>query len=352
MKRIELPHKVCAMTCMVNGLEDLYEWHSAERLPDWLLFHISGLGNYCVYVKNKRAPLPRMVLWGMSTQQQYQALSNVAGFAWRVLENRTFAYSLKQAKASIDAGAPLILGALDMYHLPYFEKFYHRIHIPIHYVLMSGYDDDKELIWIRDCDRAAALPVPYSDLREAWNVNLPGLSKPNTLFRFTFDDTLPDVEKIATAGLRQLADSVLNPPASLFGIKGMRKLARELPQWPLELTVQQTEACVRHLVEYTGFPPMLPSRLAGFEMPAKHHAGRRSFAGLLVRLGESYARPAWAAAAQRFFESGTVFEQLTDVLVNYLLDGADSLALAATLIAQIADLETQGYNELATDLSS
>jgi len=50
VKLIELPHKVCGVTCMINGLEDLYEQKTGIRLPDWLLLHLSGLLGF-VYIK-------------------------------------------------------------------------------------------------------------------------------------------------------------------------------------------------------------------------------------------------------------------------------------------------------------
>lgn len=38
MRLIEMPHKVCGVTCMVNGLEDLYEHHTGVCLPDCFFF--------------------------------------------------------------------------------------------------------------------------------------------------------------------------------------------------------------------------------------------------------------------------------------------------------------------------
>ena len=144
MKLIELPHKVCGVTCMINGLEDLYEKETGVRLPDWLLLDLSGLLGF-VYVKNKNVPTPRMVFWGAQVaRRQYETLADVVGFTWDMVENRSFSYTLKRAKASIDQGTPALLGALDMYHLPYYEKFYHNFHVLIHHVLMVGYDDARK----------------------------------------------------------------------------------------------------------------------------------------------------------------------------------------------------------------
>ena len=58
MKLIKLPHKVCPMTCMVNGLEDLYEAKTGTRLPDQFLLFMSGMAGFA-YLKLSKAPVPQ-----------------------------------------------------------------------------------------------------------------------------------------------------------------------------------------------------------------------------------------------------------------------------------------------------
>ncbi len=347
MKLIELPHKVCGMTCMVNGIEDLYESKTGRRLPDWLLFFASGLGNNFAYLKNSRAPAPRMVMWGVPTKRQYEALAGIVGFTWGATEGRSFSYALKRAQEYIDQNTPVILGALDMYHLPYYDKFYHTFHIPIHYVLMVGYDPEQQAILVHDCDRRQVQTVPYSDLRLAWDVNLPGLSDKNTLFAFEFNEQVADAFTIARRGLRRCADSMLNPPASMFGLRGMSKLARELPRWPQELNSRQLEASLLHLVEYTGFPPNVPNRITGYDAPDNHTAGRDGFAALLKRLAKTYSQPGWKKAAAPFDQSGQAIRQFTDLVVDYIQARSSTLDTAAEMILRIVELEEQGYRLIA-----
>jgi hypothetical protein len=343
MKLIELPHKVCGMTCMINGLEDLYEQETGVRLPDWLLLHLSGLLGF-VYVKNRNAPTPRMVFWGKQiAKYQYQALADVVGFTWQMMENRSFAHTLKRAKASIDQGTPALLGALDMYHLPYYEKFYHGFHVPIHHVLMVGYDDAREEILVLDCDRPDVQAIPYIDLAPAWDVTMPGMGKKNTFYTFKFNGQVADVETIARKGLLKRAGEMLDAPVSMLGIRGIRKLARELPHWPQELDAEQLDISLRHLVEFTGFPPIPPNRLSGYDAPDNHAGGREVFAGQLRRLAVDYAMPAWAEAAALFDRSGQVLEQLTDEVVDFILGERDTLEPASALLAEIADLEETGF---------
>jgi hypothetical protein len=231
-----------------------------------------------------------------------------------------------------------------MYHLPYYAKFYHNFHVPIHHVLMVGYDDDREEVLVLDCDRPDVQAIPYTDLEPAWDVTIPGMGKKNTFYTFKFNGQVADVETIARKGLLKRANEMLDAPVSMLGIKGMRKLARELPKWPAELNARQLDISLRHLAEFTGFPPIPPNRLTGYhDAPDNHAAGREVFAGLLRRLAADYAMPAWAEAAASFDQSGQVVEQLTDEIVDVILGESDSLEPAVALLEEIADLEEAGF---------
>lgn len=347
MKLIELPHKVCGCSCMINGLEDLYENETGVRLPDFLLVHLSGLLGF-VYVKNKNAPIPRMVFWGSNlAKYQYEALADVVGFQWQMISDRSFPFTLKRAKEFVDLGIPPLLGVLDMYHLPYYEKFYHKIHVPIHYVLMVGYDDEQGAVLVLDCDRPDVQTVSYANLEQAWNVNIPGLGKKNTFYTFEFNGQVADIETIARDGLRKRAKEMLEAPVSMLGLKGMRKLAHELIHWPDELTPIQLDMCLRHLVEFTGFPPIPPSQLMGYsDAPDNHAAGRDIFADLLRKLSEDYAEPRWAEAALHFDQSAKKLEELTDSICDFILGKINILEPAVVLLTDIADIEERGFRLL------
>jgi hypothetical protein len=342
VKLIKLPHKVCGMTCMVNGLEDLYEARTGDRLPDWLLFYVSGMAGFS-YLRFKRSPVPRLVGWGTVPRYQYKALEGIVGFEWSTVEDRSFRFAFGRAKQFVDEGRPVILGAVDMYHLAYYPKLYHQYHVPIHYVLMVGYDDEREVVLVHDCDRPDVQEIPYADLQPAWDVDVPGLSKKNTLFTFQFGDAVADVGTIVREGLGSKTATMLDPPTSMFGIKGMRKLARELRGWPDELDAAHLDASLRWLAEYTGTPPQAPNRLTGYDAPDKHDGGREGFADLLSRLAGEYATPAWAEAADLFRESGQGLEALTDAVVDVILGERGSLQPAADWVTKVADLEEQAY---------
>lgn len=343
MKRIELCHHVCDYTCMVNGLEDLYESKTGTRLPDWFFFYMSGMAGFA-YIQNKRAAVPRMVNWGTRIRDQYTNLGAAAGFHWKIHEASSAEAALRVAKASVDEDNPPVLGALDMYHLPYYEKFYHRFHIPYHYVLMTGYDDEQQIAWVLDCGKLEPQRVPYSDLRNAWDVHVPGISKANTLFRFFWEDAPRGEYEIACRALSRQAHFMLHPPAGMLGVRGMTKLAKELAHWPEEMTPEALRKSLYWLVEFTGSPPLLPPRLLGDAQALNEHSGaRKDLAGLLSHLSVKCNRADWSQAGKWMAESGVQIAAMTDSVVDYLLGRPNGLKEAEERISTAARIEENAW---------
>jgi len=138
-----LPHRVCESTCYVNGLEDILTWKGAEY-SDFLLSVIGGMAGF-TYLRFKRADPPCMVYWGANPKYLMKDLANIIGFKETVIEGKTFKNTFPRLKESIDCGQPVMAGALDMYYLHYYPGLYRKQHVPIHYVLVVGYDDDKQV---------------------------------------------------------------------------------------------------------------------------------------------------------------------------------------------------------------
>jgi hypothetical protein len=137
-------------------------------------------------------------------------MRDIVNFDYKVIEGRSFEYALRIAKQQINEGIPVILGALDMYYLPYYDKFYKNVHIPIHYIMMIGYDDDNEKILVLDCGKPDIQFVPYCDLEKAWAINLPGFSKSNTVFIARFREDINSIRKIVYEGLKKKSENNLN----------------------------------------------------------------------------------------------------------------------------------------------
>ncbi len=252
MKKLNLPRRVVKSTCFSNGLEDILEWKGRKYI-DYLLPILGGMGEF-TYLKFKNTNPPHQVYWGANTKYLIRDLGSIIGFKEIISENKSFKNTLIKIKESIEQQQPVVAGALDMYYLPYYSEIYYRRHIPIHYILIVGYDDGQQEVYIQDCSRERVEIVSYGDLEKALSVNVPGMSKKNTIRTFELPEDLPSEWEIAWRGLKFRAEKMLNPPVKLFGIPAMRKLVQEIFNW-------DDKSSFEHLIIYATTPPQLNDTL-------------------------------------------------------------------------------------------
>lgn len=349
MSQLQLPHKIVDYTCPTNGIEDQYEWKTGQRLPDYLLLYLSMIG--FSYIRQKLAPAPRMVFWGSVTgARQHEFLADILGYQWQMAEGSGFQPTLKKVKESVDRGIPPILGLLDTYHLPYFPHFYHKVHIPQHYVLMVGYDDERGGILVQDNSREDVQLIPYTDLKQAWDVHNPGQGIKNTCFMLEFGEHIASIDEIIQQGLKKRAGLFLSPENGFTGIAGMRKICRDFPKWEQELTLDQFRASLTHLVTYTSsVVPLLPQKMLPYPLavPDPHQACRDQWAKILETLGQQYQMAKWINAAGYFRTSGHHIQAITDIIVDDLLNNRNHLNTAIPEhLEQLIAAEETGFTLL------
>ncbi len=242
----------------------------------------------------------------------------------------------------------------DLFYLDYYPKFYYKTHIPIHYVLMVGYDDEMQVVYIQDCGMKDVQKLPYSELERALSIEKTTLSDKNTLCCIDFSGRMNDMRQIAIDGFQAKAHRNLNSKVGFVGIKGMRNLAKEIGSWQKQLTEDEYKASLLNIVTFTGTVPMLPARLIGEEMEKnqiKHQALRDRFGELMIELGKRYSFGEWVLAGELFLKSGDLIQDMTDLIVDYLLGDSTGLKGLESIILDIADLEERAYGRILSELN-
>lgn len=322
MTILTIPHLVAPSTCYVNGLEDILAWNGADYLNN-LLSVLGGMGEFA-YLKFKQATPSCMVYWGANTKYLLRDLSSIIGFKEILIENKSYKTMFTHLKESIDHNQPVVAGALDMFYLHYYPEIYQKQHIPIHYILVIGYDDQNQKIFIHDCGLKEIQSVSYRDFEKSILVNVPGMSKKNTIRSFVFSKPLPSELEIARKGLKLRAEKMLHPPVKLFGIPAMRKLSNEVIEW-------NSRDCFEHLVIYATTPPHLPKTFENSD-------GMRFLKSQVIRmLGEKYSNIDWIKASVLFEKSGKLIIELCK---NAMKQQSEEIS---DLISQIADIEENAY---------
>ena len=328
MKKIlTLPHRVCKSTCFSNGLEDIFAWQGKPYI-EYLIPVLGGMGEF-TYLKFKIFIPPNMVYWGANTKHLLQDLEHIIGFEQILLENRIFTNTFRKIKTWIDEEHPVVVGALDMYYLPYYPEIYHTQHIPIHYILLVGYADESQAVFVQDCGCEEVQSISYEEFECSLNVNVPGMSKKNTARAFVLPRQLPSELEIAKKGFQFRAQKMLHPPVSMFGIPAMRKFAKEVPSW-------QDNASFEHLVIYATTPPELPTT---FE---KSDGMRTWKAQVLQNLGEKYGNESWIKVSGMFKESGSLIRELCKAALQ------QDRGKIAENILRVAEIEEEAYKLLAS----
>ncbi len=346
-KIIELTHRMDDYVCMWNGVEDLYIRDTGEKLPPKFFFVLSSFGSFC-YMKTPKAELKRMVSLGDGrTRKMYEFLAPIVGFDYKAYEYKSFERALAKIKAEIDAGYPCMIGALDMFYLPHFEKIYHREHIPFHYELAIGYDDEAQILYFVDCGRDHIQKISYDELQLAFNCSYPGLSRPNTVWTVRMQTSKGKYE-IAKEALAKKKELYLNPPVGFIGYRGFEKFINELPDWKEELSKEDYDKILYNMVQFFGTVPTIPNKLRGIDEEdiMEFGGGFDKAAVVLSSLGKEYNDISMTTAAEIFADTALVITQIKEVIVDYLSNKCDGTNQLPELFAKVANSMKCGFEAL------
>lgn len=324
MKKIlELPHRKEEATCYINGLYDILTWYGVSY-EYFILPIIGGMAGFS-FMQFKKADPPKMVYWGNSPKYLLKELAEIINYKEIILEGKIWKSTFPIIIELLQNNTPILAGALDMYYLHYYTDIYNTTHIPIHYVLIIGFNDEEKLFYIHDCSHDSIQEISYDALEKALSINVPGMSKKNTIRFFKLPDSLPSEIEVTEKGFAYKAKRMLNPPTNMIGIPAMRKLAGDIISW-------DCKKCIYHMVAYAGnCPPLIPHDISDC------NALRFKESELLKTLGEKYNNTKYIEAGISFEESGKLIIQFCKKAIN------NELKACSDLLLNIADVEEKVF---------
>ena len=312
MKRLELPHQLADYLCPVNGLCDVYEWKTGKRIPEELIFY-SKAGFQMI--SQKKAAVPKMIFMGQGSigKREYEFWKGIIGYEVIADEGKCFRTTWKNVRELLNQDIPVILFGLDMFHLPYQSKFYHKQHIPGHVVLMIGYDEAN--VYVHDNSKTEVQTIPIAELELAWAEDYIGISKKNAYFGIDMKSPETDMAWIVQKGIGKNAEAYLSSPLSFIGQRGLDRFIGEFPEWKNIFSEEELQKIYSHFIEYTGsILPELPYEISGRRSGIinPHRASRDKFAQALVKHKDSFGERTWEDAARHFQKSGEIIEEIVN----------------------------------------
>jgi hypothetical protein len=217
-----------------------------------------------------------------------------------------------------------------MFHLHFYEAIYHQRHIPIHYLLLVGYDD--ETAYVHDTGQEDVQAISLDELQPAWDVNVPGLGKRNRLAVMELPQELPPADLLIRRAIADQCQTMLHPPVSMVGIPAIRKVAREIAGWPAELGEDVAARCLRQVREYLNSPP---------DLEGDHLTAGRDLYIASLQEAEAMAGLDFSEAIRWLRESMATIPSLAEAIRQ------GDLEKAATCFDRVADVEAAAYMALS-----
>jgi len=137
----------------------------------------------------------------------------------------------------LDAGQPVMIGC-DMGFLPYFDFGGQEYHFGGHAVVICGYDPETDQVLVADRDDALN-PVSMAALGQARGSTYKPFPPQNLWYTFDFHaKRQPTADEVRQAILEQ-TQTMLAPPISNIGVKGIHKAAEMVPRWPKAMSAEE-----------------------------------------------------------------------------------------------------------------
>ena len=342
-KIIEIKHHLSSGCCMCSGIEDLYATKTNQSIPEGFLLALGSFGE-TVFIKMNNSEKPYMFSANDARPKTvYENLKDELGLDYKIIGGRTVKYAKKSIKKEIDEGYPVVLGPLDMFYLPYL-KMYHVEHIPIHYVLMTGYDEEKNCVLIYDCDREDIIELAVSDLELAWNIEKNGVGDKNGFIKIRLGENLPDKYTLSCNCLLKKAERQFREKPYILGISAYEKIARELPKWKKKFSEEEYRKALISITEYMGKVPKVPNQIMGVkEADIPYCANYDRLAEIIHELGQEYKQENWIKSAQLFDKCGKNIETIVTYVVQYCCNDVDRIDELPNLFLKNADYAKEAY---------
>jgi len=218
--------------CQTNSLAKIFHYNSCPLSEDMLLGLGAGLG--FMYWHQKGMP---PFIGGRG---------NVKNFFQDLGKRTSVEINVKSTSSEKKAEEVLLEKLLreeavmvyaDMGVLPWFD-LPEEYHFGGHTFVICGYDG-KNNVLASDMDQKASglkkgfyYPITLEQLRKARNSPYKPFPPKNTYLEFDFTAYHPPKEEDIYSSINQTINSMLTPPINNFGVKGIRRSAKEITKWP------------------------------------------------------------------------------------------------------------------------
>jgi hypothetical protein len=226
--QIDFKHKPAAHC--ENGATSNLLYHYQIELSEPMVFGIgSGLFfSYMPFLKLNDLPVVSFRPW---PGQIFKRITKRLGLTIQRIKFKDQAESMEALDRNLQQGIPT--GCLvGVYHLTYLPKAY-RFHFNAHNIVVVGRENGEYLV--SDPIMPDIVRLSYHDLQRVRYAKGTIFTPQGRMYYITGISSSMNLKEAIVKGINQVCKDMLGIPVPLFGVKGIRLLARKMRNWPKKL---------------------------------------------------------------------------------------------------------------------
>lgn len=216
--------------CITGALRRVYEARNYRISEEMLLGLGSGVGFAYFHFKGTD---PFYGGRGNVERPGIEGLEKTVGRRTGVEVESHFTSSRRKAESALlemlENGVPVMV-YLDMGFLPYLN-LPEGYHFGAHSIAVVGYDSETRMVLAGDRDDTFHA-ISLDTLEEARGSAFKPFPPQHKWYTFDFGAAHPPTPEGVWDSIRDVTGAMLEPPISNFGVKGIRKAAKETMKWP------------------------------------------------------------------------------------------------------------------------
>ncbi len=223
--------------CITNSLKQIFSYYGYPMSEEMLFGLASGLS--FLYINQAASP---MVNGRTKVFEFEKKLAERLNIIIKCKYSKDYSRVFNISKQMVDNENPVLI-YVDMPYLKYLGMNPNS-HFGGHAVVLFGYDDSTQNFWISDRDNhnyPIKSPigkiakdyhlVDYNEMEKARSSLYRPFPASNKFLTFDFKEYRAVNKTVLQFAIKETCNNMLNPPAQLLGINGIRKFSKEILKW-------------------------------------------------------------------------------------------------------------------------
>lgn len=223
--------------CITNSLKQIFSYYGYPMSEEMIFGIASGLS--FLYINQANSP---MINGRTKVFEFEKKLAERLNITIKCKTSKDYTRVLGITKKMIDTDNPVLIYT-DMPYLSYLGMD-PRSHFGGHAVVLFGYDELTQKFWLSDRDNhdyPIQVPkgqinqdyhlVDYNEIEKARSSSYRPFPANNKFLIFDFKGYKEIDKAVIQSAINETCENMLNPPAQLLGINGIKKFSKEILKW-------------------------------------------------------------------------------------------------------------------------